>query len=136
MIRGVQVLKTGLKRETLYKFCNIASSMSIKEAAKGKSLREVVSVLHSFAAPSLAASWDNVGLILEPTEPKCVNRILLTNDLTEEVVEESVDSKIDLIVSYHPPIFAPLKSVTTRTWKVLVTSPCVVFSDIFSSETC
>ena len=26
--------------------------------------------------------------------------------------------KIDLIISYHPPIFRPLKKLTSKTWKV------------------
>ena len=33
----------------------------------GLSLKEVVGRLNSFAPLSLAASWDNVGLLLEPS---------------------------------------------------------------------
>ncbi|NXJ81888.1 NIF3L protein, partial [Trogon melanurus] len=80
-------------------------------------LGELVSALNGFAPPSLAESWDNVGLLVEPSPPHAVNTLLLTNDLTEEVMEEAVQKKADLILSYHPPIFAPLKRVTCRTWK-------------------
>lgn len=41
----------------------------------------------------------------------------IANDLTEPVMEEAVQKNADLILSYHPPIFAPLKRVTWRTWK-------------------
>ncbi|XP_053925889.1 NIF3-like protein 1 isoform X1 [Cuculus canorus] len=80
-------------------------------------LRELVSALNNFASLSLAASWDNVGLLVEPSPPHTVNTLLLTNDLTEEVMEEAVQKKADFILSYHPPIFTPLKRVTWKTWK-------------------
>lgn len=80
-------------------------------------LRELVSALNDFAPPSLAESWDNVGLLVEPSPPHTVNTLFLTNDLTEEVMEEAVQKKADLVLSYHPPIFTPLKRVTWKTWK-------------------
>ncbi|XP_067994368.1 NIF3-like protein 1 isoform X2 [Melanerpes formicivorus] len=80
-------------------------------------LRDVVSALNDFASLSLAESWDNVGLLVEPSPPHTVNTLFLTNDLTEEVMEEAVQKKADLILSYHPPIFTPLKRVTWKTWK-------------------
>ncbi|XP_027735905.1 NIF3-like protein 1 [Empidonax traillii] len=80
-------------------------------------LRELVSALNDFAPLSLAESWDNVGLLVEPSPPHTVNTLFLTNDLTEEVMEEAMQKKADLILSYHPPIFAPLKRVTWKTWK-------------------
>ncbi|NXP50472.1 NIF3L protein, partial [Heliornis fulica] len=80
-------------------------------------LRELVAALNDFASLSLAESWDNVGLLVEPSPPHTVNTLFLTNDLTEEVMEEAVERKADLILSYHPPIFTPLKRVTWKTWK-------------------
>ncbi|XP_010176779.1 NIF3-like protein 1 [Antrostomus carolinensis] len=80
-------------------------------------LRQLVSALDDFASLSLAESWDNVGLLVEPSPPHTVNTLFLTNDLTEEVMEEAVQKKADLILSYHPPVFAPLKRVTWKTWK-------------------
>lgn len=84
----------------------------------GLSLNDVIAKLDNFAPKSLAESWDNVGLLVEPVTKKNVRKILLTNDLTEDVMEEAVNLCTDLIISYHPPIFAPLKSITGRTWKV------------------
>ncbi|NXU56520.1 NIF3L protein, partial [Turnix velox] len=80
-------------------------------------LREVVAALNDFAPLSLAETWDNVGLLVEPSPPHTVNTLFLTNDLTEEVMEEAVQKKADLILSYHPPVFTPLKRVTWKTWK-------------------
>ena len=49
---------------------------------------------HSFAPPSLAGSWDNVGLLVEPSPPHRVNSLLLTNDLTAPVMEEALQIKV------------------------------------------
>ena len=60
----------------------------------------------------LFRSWDNVGLLLEPSRrAPPVGRVLLTVDLTEAVVAEAVRLRSDLVVSYHPPIFSGLKQL-------------------------
>ncbi|QRV80047.1 NIF3 (NGG1p interacting factor 3) [Ceratobasidium sp. AG-Ba] len=61
----------------------------------------------------LAESWDNVRMGLEsPVSQKNKNKILLTIDLTTAVAEEALSTPTSLIVSYHPPIFSGLKSLT------------------------
>jgi len=82
-------------------------------------LSNIVGVLKSFAPLSLAEKWDNVGLLVEPSTggATSIERILLTNDLTEEVLEEALQKKAQFILSYHPPIFSPLKQLTTSNAK-------------------
>ncbi|XP_045703586.1 NIF3-like protein 1 [Phyllostomus hastatus] len=80
-------------------------------------LKALLSSLNDFASLSFAESWDNVGLLVEPSPPHTVNTLFLTNDLTEEVMEEALQKKADFILSYHPPIFRPMKRVTWKTWK-------------------
>ena len=80
-------------------------------------LGEVVSRLGKFAPLSLAAEWDNVGLLVEPTGPHVVKKILLTNDLTEPVLHEAVQKEANMVLSYHPPIFSPLKRLTSQSFK-------------------
>uniref|UniRef100_A0A5F7ZHR7 NIF3-like protein 1 n=1 Tax=Macaca mulatta TaxID=9544 RepID=A0A5F7ZHR7_MACMU len=80
-------------------------------------LKALLSSLNDFASLSFAESWDNVGLLVEPSPPHTVNTLFLTNDLTEEVMEEGLQKKADLILSYHPPIFRPMKRITWNTWK-------------------
>lgn len=98
---------------------------SVQSDVKGLPLPEVVNELQKFADLSLAADWDNVGLLVEPTEPKNVSHILLTNDLTEDVMNEALEAKTDLIITYHPLIFQGLKSVTTKTWKEKIVAKCL-----------
>ncbi|XP_071553509.1 NIF3-like protein 1 isoform X2 [Temnothorax nylanderi] len=100
-------------------------AMSHTAENKGMPLKDIVSAMNKFADTSLAASWDNVGLLVEPTEPKIVSHILLTNDLTEDVMDEAIRLKTDLIVTYHPLIFAPLKSITTASWKERIVARCL-----------
>nr|KAF6450767.1 NGG1 interacting factor 3 like 1 [Molossus molossus] len=80
-------------------------------------LKALISSLNDFASLSFAESWDNVGLLVEPSPPHTVNTLFLTNDLTEEVMEEALQKKADFILSYHPPIFRPMKRITWKTWK-------------------
>ncbi|XP_053971748.1 NIF3-like protein 1 isoform X2 [Hylaeus volcanicus] len=91
----------------------------------GIPLTQVLDALKTFADLPLAASWDNVGLLVEPTEEKLISHILLTNDLTEDVMHEALNLKTDMIVTYHPLIFAPMTSVTTRSWKERIVAKCL-----------
>lgn len=80
-------------------------------------LKEVLQVMEQLAPLSLAESWDNVGLLVEPTKSRPIKTILLTNDLTAAVMEEARAISCDLIVSYHPPLFRPFKRLVQSDWK-------------------
>ena len=84
----------------------------------GMDLNAVTKTLEKFAPTSYAGSWDNVGLLIEPSGPKVVKKVMLTNDLTEPVMQECLNAQVDMIISYHPPIFRPLKRITSKSWKV------------------
>ncbi|XP_052889560.1 NIF3-like protein 1 [Anopheles moucheti] len=89
-------------------------------------LQEIVTQLREFAPENLAEKWDNVGLLVEPrntTSP--ITNILLTNDLTEAVVLEAREKNAQMIISYHPPIFAPLKRLTQASWKERIIIDCI-----------
>ncbi|XP_073773981.1 NIF3-like protein 1 isoform X2 [Danio rerio] len=85
--------------------------------AEHMDLKGVLEVLEQLAPLSLAESWDNVGLLVEPSRPRPIKTILLTNDLTAAVMDEAVGMKCDLIVSYHPPLFRPFKRLLQKDWK-------------------
>lgn len=89
----------------------------VRHSSSGMDLKAVLSALNDLAALSFAESWDNVGLLVEPSPPHKVRTLFLTNDLTEAVLQEALQAKADLVLSYHPPIFRPLKRVTWGTWK-------------------
>ena len=60
----------------------------------------------------LRESWDNDGLMCSSDTSAEVNRVLVTLDVTEEVVDFAIASHFDLIVSHHPLIFRPIASIT------------------------
>ena len=64
-------------------------------------VQQVEQSLFDWAPRYLAESWDNVGhLVGDPGRE--VHRILVSLDITEQVVQEAVDGGFDLIVSHHP----------------------------------
>ena len=91
----------------------------------GVLLQEVVKQLGSFASTKLAEKWDNVGLLVEPTGCHRVKKILLTNDLTQDVLAEAMEKSVEMIISYHPPIFVPLKRLSQGNWKERIILKCV-----------
>ncbi|XP_028287699.1 NIF3-like protein 1 isoform X2 [Parambassis ranga] len=98
----------------------LSSSRCLSRFACGSGLmdlHEVLQVLEQLAPLSLAESWDNVGLLVEPSKPRPVKTILLTNDLTAAVMEEAEAMSCDLIISYHPPLFRPIKRLVQKDWK-------------------
>lgn len=74
-------------------------------------LNQIVTLLNSIAPLELAANWDNVGLLLEPKKNASIRRVLMSIDLTESVVEEAIENKVDLILCYHPILFKPIQSL-------------------------
>ena len=75
-------------------------------------LDQAVAALREIAPLELAEEWDNVGLLVAPTRSRPIRRVFLAVDLTDEVVDEALAVEADLVVAYHPPIFAPLRRLT------------------------
>jgi len=100
-------------------------------------LSEVVARLQKFAPLWLSESWDNVGLLAEPSSPHVVDKLMLTNDLTETVANEAVNQNVHMILSYHPPVFKPLKRLTQQSWKERIVVKCIENRiAVFSPHTC
>eukprot|EP00331_Platyophrya_macrostoma_P020456 CAMPEP_0176471846 /NCGR_PEP_ID=MMETSP0127-20121128/41390_1 /TAXON_ID=938130 /ORGANISM="Platyophrya macrostoma, Strain WH" /LENGTH=287 /DNA_ID=CAMNT_0017866601 /DNA_START=100 /DNA_END=964 /DNA_ORIENTATION=- len=59
-------------------------------------------------------TWDNVGVLVENPKPNGSNRVMLTIDLTPEVLNECLEKRIEVIVAYHPPIFTGLKRLNLK----------------------
>jgi dinuclear metal center YbgI/SA1388 family protein len=72
----------------------------------------IIQWIEQLAPKHLAEDWDNVGLLVGSLH-KQVSKVLTTLDVTEEVVQEAIDHRIDLIIAHHPLIFRPLTHVRT-----------------------
>lgn len=76
-------------------------------------VQEIEQAMFEIAPRECAQDWDNVGLLAGRPERE-VQKILVSLDITEEVIGEAAQWGADLIVSHHPVIFHGQKSVTDR----------------------
>lgn len=76
-------------------------------------VREICDHLKAIAPLRLAEEWDNVGLIVGD-ENREIERILTCLTLTGDVVAEAVQTKAGLIITHHPILFKPVKSITAN----------------------
>ena len=74
-------------------------------------IKDIAAAIEEIAALKLAQDWDNVGLLIGDAQ-RNVKNILLTIDVTGDVVAEAKRLKTDLIISYHPVIWDGLKQIT------------------------
>ena len=75
-------------------------------------VQDVIDVIESLAPPHLAEPDDPIGLHVGARRGD-VTKALVALDLSEPVVREAVDTGADLIVTHHPFIYRPLKTVLT-----------------------
>ena len=78
-------------------------------------VREITSLIEAFAPLSLQESYDNAGLIVGREDDE-IHRVLLTVDVTEEVIEEALEQECDMIVAHHPIIFHALKRFNSSSY--------------------
>jgi dinuclear metal center YbgI/SA1388 family protein len=94
-------------------------------------IKDIAEQIETIVPLNLAQDWDNVGLLIGDAS-KNVKKILLTIDITGDVVAEAKKLKTELIVSYHPIIWDGLKKITTEgpssTVHELIRSNIAVFS--------
>jgi len=73
---------------------------------------KLISIFEEYFPQNLAYNWDNVGLQIG-TINKEINTILISLDVTKEVVLEAIEKNAEMIIAHHPLIFSPLKSIKT-----------------------
>jgi dinuclear metal center YbgI/SA1388 family protein len=76
-------------------------------------IKEITAYLESIAPLSLQEDYDNAGLLTGDPSWECTG-ILCTLDVTEDVIEEAVNSNCNCIVAHHPLIFRGLKKINGR----------------------
>ncbi|MCA9279942.1 MAG: Nif3-like dinuclear metal center hexameric protein [Phycisphaeraceae bacterium] len=82
------------------------------ESDHPRTVQDLASAIESFAPLSLAADWDNVGVIIGSARRALDGPVLMTIDLTERVLAEAVKARASCIIAYHPPIFHATKRLT------------------------
>nr|WP_326716347.1 Nif3-like dinuclear metal center hexameric protein [Vagococcus sp. B2T-5] len=73
---------------------------------------EFIQYFESVVPKELAEDGDPVGLHIG-TLNKPIKRVMMTLDVRPAVVREAIEKNVDLIIAKHPPIFRPIKRLTT-----------------------
>ncbi len=73
-------------------------------------VREIIKYIEKLAPARLAQEWDNTGLLTGDSNAE-VKKILLTIDITKDVLREAKRTGCSFIISYHPVIWDGLKTV-------------------------
>lgn len=73
-------------------------------------VQEVTDLIENIAPPETAAKWDNSGWQINLGN-KYFNKIMTVLTVTEDIVIQACEKGCDLIISHHPLIFEPLKTI-------------------------
>lgn len=77
-------------------------------------VKDILALMETIAPASMAEAWDNVGLqVGERKWP--VKSISIALDPTFDVVMQACKKGADLLITHHPLIFSPLRSIDTET---------------------
>jgi len=71
-------------------------------------IKEIEEFIEKLAPNHLQESYDNSGLLIGNKDSE-VNKILITLDITDKVIDEAILKGCDMIISHHPIIFKGLK---------------------------
>ncbi|MBS7008355.1 Nif3-like dinuclear metal center hexameric protein [Anaerostipes sp.] len=72
---------------------------------------ELIEILEAYVPADYAMEWDNVGLLAGRRDRE-IKKIMVALDADNGVVEEAVSQNVDFLLTHHPLIFSPLKSIT------------------------
>ena len=84
-------------------------------------VKDVTNYLETIAPLSLQEAYDNSGFILGNSSSD-IKGVLLSLDITVEVIEEAIEQKCNLIIAHHPLIFSGIKRITENN----MVSKCII----------
>ncbi len=79
-------------------------------------VNDVVNAVEKIAKPEYAYEWDNCGLLAGDRNEN-VSSILISLDITREVVQEAIKNNCQMIISHHPLIFKAVKNLCTDNYE-------------------
>jgi putative NIF3 family GTP cyclohydrolase 1 type 2 len=74
-------------------------------------LSALLPILEEMAPLAYAEDFDNVGLLVGDKNQE-ISGILVCHDALEQVIEEAIAKKCNLVVCFHPILFSGLKKIT------------------------
>ena len=78
-------------------------------------IKDIITVLEEMAPLAYAEDFDNVGLLVGDTETESTG-VLVCHDALENVIEEAITKKCNLVVCFHPILFSGIKKITGKNY--------------------
>ncbi|HEX9656105.1 MAG TPA: Nif3-like dinuclear metal center hexameric protein [Bacteroidota bacterium] len=98
-------------------------------------VRDIQDIVERWAPKQVAWERDNVGLQIGDPHAT-VKGILVTLDVTGDIVKEAVEKKVNLVISHHPLLFKPLQSVRTTSGTAAVLREMILHQmNLFTAHT-
>ncbi len=73
---------------------------------------ELYNALCEIIPSNLSCEWDHDGLEVCPAPEKQVKRVIVSLDVTDEVIERAIEGGFDVIISHHPIFFGSLDNIS------------------------
>ncbi|MTT33162.1 Nif3-like dinuclear metal center hexameric protein [Terrilactibacillus sp. BCM23-1] len=86
--------------------------------------QRLIQLLEEWVPKKLAFENDKIGLQIGTLNKK-VKKVMITLDVLENVVQEAIDRKVDLIIAHHPVIYRPLKTIHPDEGQGKIVSACI-----------
>lgn len=77
-------------------------------------LNQIIEYMNQIAPPEQKDEGDNIGFLVGRLDSN-IDKCILCLDITHKVIQESIESGAQLIISHHPFIFKPIHSITDQT---------------------
>ena len=77
--------------------------------------KDICNIIEKDFPKEYAEGFDNVGLLIGDYN-KNINKILISLEITEKVIDEAILNNVDMIISHHPLLFKGLKSITNKSY--------------------
>lgn len=75
-------------------------------------LKTLIKKIESKYPLNLAYDWDNVGLLVGDFDLE-INKVMVSLEANENVIQEAIKNNVDLIVTHHPFIFKKINKINT-----------------------
>jgi dinuclear metal center YbgI/SA1388 family protein len=88
-------------------------------------IAEIITCIEAEFPLALQENYDNCGLLIGDRNQLCTG-VLTCIDVTEAIIDESLEKKCNLIISHHPLIFSGLKRITGSTETERIAARCII----------
>jgi dinuclear metal center YbgI/SA1388 family protein len=78
-------------------------------------IKEIITVLEEMAPLAYAEDFDNVGLLVGNQEAEATG-VLVCHDALENIIDEAIAKKCNLVICFHPILFSGLKKITGKNY--------------------